>query len=155
MLRLRAHLNPRARGKPLMSACPNCGAIPGQSDRYCNTCGTLLAPPAAAQQASSPSPYGAPPPPAQPAYAGSPQAQWGGPTPMPLPTRCHLGHEIAPGQNYCVQGHPLALEGVQFAGSPQPYAGQPVASYGPQGYAAPSAQQPSAPYPSPHSGPSP
>lgn len=132
-----------------MSACPNCGAIPGQSDRYCNTCGTALFQQPAAPQAPSPSPYGAPPSPVPAAYGGPqqgpPQGHWGGPTPFPAPTRCQLGHDIAPGQNYCAQGHPLALEGVQFAGNAQPYPPQPPVGYA-QGYAAP---YPSQGYPAP------
>ncbi len=122
-----------------MNACPNCGAVPRPNDRYCNTCGTpLVQPPAAAQPAPSPSPYGAPPAPAPQGYGASPQAPPRGQPGGPAPTRCQLGHEIAPGQNYCPQGHPLALEGAQFAGNaPPPYAAQSGPNYG--GYPAPPA----------------
>jgi hypothetical protein len=134
MLRLRAYLNTRARGRPvLMSACPNCGAIPRPNDRFCNTCGTPVAP-----QAPSPGAYGAPPQPAAPGYAPAPQAGWGA---SPAPARCQLGHDIAPGQNYCAQGHPIALDGVQFAGNAQPaYPAQ--AGYGAQAYAQPAPAYP-------------
>ena len=122
-----------------MSACPTCGAIPRPNDRYCNTCGRPVLP----QQGQNPAPYGAPPPQAAPpqGYASAPPAAplaapWGG---QPAaPARCQLGHDIAAGQNYCSQGHPIALEGVQFAGNPQPYGAPPpgpaAAPY--QGYAA-------------------
>jgi hypothetical protein len=122
-----------ARKALLMSACPNCGAIPRPNDRFCNTCGT----PVPVPQAQAPGAYGAPPAPAAQGYAPAPQGQWGGQG----PARCQLGHEIAPGQNYCREGHPIALEGVQFAGNAQPgqYQGQPGqgAGYGGQGYAPP------------------
>jgi FHA domain-containing protein len=132
-----------------MSACPNCGAIPRPNDRYCNTCGTPVAAPPAPPQAQNPSAYGAPPAPPPP-YGNPPQAQWG--APPPAPSRCQLGHEIGPGQNYCVQGHPIALEGVQFAGNAQPPYAQPGApSYGgqAQGYAA------APPYPGGYAAPAP
>ncbi len=119
-----------------MNACPNCGAIPRPNDRFCNTCGTPVALPPGGPQAQNPSPYGAPPPPPPPppGYGNPPQAQWGA---QPAPSRCQLGHEIAPGHNYCAQGHPIALEGVQFAGNPPapPYGAQP-GGYGGGGYAA-------------------
>jgi pSer/pThr/pTyr-binding forkhead associated (FHA) protein len=112
--------------------------------------------PPGAPQAQNPPPYGAPPPPPPPPpYGNPPQAQWG--APPPAPSRCQLGHDIAPGQNYCPQGHPIALEGVQFAGNaPPPYAQQPGA-YGGQGYAAPPypggyAQQPPPPAPPQYGG---
>jgi hypothetical protein len=116
-----------------MSACPNCGAIPRPNDKFCNTCGTPVPGPQGQNQGA----YG--PPAAAPAYA-PPQAQWGGQQGGQGPARCQLGHEIAPGQNYCMQGHPIALEGVQFAGNPQqqPYGGQP--GYGGQPYAQPAPQ---------------
>ncbi len=143
-----------ARKASLMNACPNCGAIPGQYDRFCNSCGTALtAPPAAAQAAPNfaanadsaspalaPTAFGGPP-----VMQGPPQGQWGAPTPA-APTRCQLGHDIAAGQNYCAQGHPLALDGVHFAGTGPPYPAPPVASYG---YPAPPVQ----PYPDQRSPP--
>src|SRR5580658_6483043 len=116
----------------LMSACPNCGAIPRPNDRFCNTCGR----PVAAQPGQAPAAYGAPPQPAPPMPQGYAPAPLPAPQqPVPPwgaqaggPPRCQLGHEIAPGQNYCSQGHPIALEGVQFAGNPQPYGAQAVPS---------------------------
>jgi FHA domain len=127
-----------ARKALLMSACPNCGAIPRPNDRFCNTCGT----PVPAPQAQNPAAYGAPPPPAPgQGYQQQPQqqGQWG----AGQNARCQLGHEIAPGQNYCREGHPIALDGVQFAGNAQPGYPQGQQSYGGQGYAQPAA----APYP--------
>jgi hypothetical protein len=124
-----------------MSACPNCGAIPRPNDKFCNTCGT----PVPVGQGQNPGAYGAPPAPA-PGYA-PPQAQWQ-PQGGQGVARCQLGHEIAPGQNYCMQGHPIALEGVQFAGNPQQqgygqqpgYGGQQP-GYGAQPYAQPAPPQ--------------
>jgi hypothetical protein len=53
-----------------------------------------------------------------------------------------MGHDIAPGASYCAQGHPIALDQMQFgapAGAPQGYAPPPAASpYG----APPPPQQP-------------
>src|ERR1019366_4096129 len=43
------------------------------------------------------------PPPQSPQYGGAPVA------------RCQMGHEIAPGASYCAQGHPIALDQMQFA----------------------------------------
>jgi hypothetical protein len=34
---------------------------------------------------------------------------------QPAAARCQLGHEIAPGASYCPQGHPIALDQMQFA----------------------------------------
>jgi hypothetical protein len=46
-----------------------------------------------------------------------------------------MGHEIAPGASYCAQGHPLALDQMQFANDP--YAASP-GGYAPQpGFGAP------------------
>jgi hypothetical protein len=45
-----------------------------------------------------------------------------------------MGHEIAPGASYCAQGHPIALEQMQFANDPYAAAG----GYAPQpGFGAP------------------
>jgi hypothetical protein len=116
-----------------MSACPNCGAIPKPNDRFCNTCGTPVRP----QQGQPAAAYGAPaPPPAVPpqgyGQAPAPPPPWG--AQPALPSRCQQGHEIAAGQNYCSQGHPIALEGVQFAGNPQPYVVDPRAQQGSGAY---------------------
>ena len=83
-----------------MNPCPNCGANPRPTDKFCNTCGTPIV--------ASPAP---------PAAQFSASAGWGTPPPAP---RCQMGHEVPPGQNYCPQGHPIALEQVQFAPSGQP-----------------------------------
>jgi hypothetical protein len=32
--------------------------------------------------------------------------------------RCQAGHDIAPGGSYCAQGHPIALDQMQFANDP-------------------------------------
>lgn len=62
--------------------------------------------------------------------------------------RCQMGHEIAPGQSYCMHGHPIALDAMGFGadaygqqhgyGQPQanPY-GQPPAYAPQQGYGQP------------------
>jgi len=117
-----------------MNPCANCGATPRPSDKFCNTCGTPVV--AAAPPQAAPSAYGG-------------GGGWGA-APPPAP-RCQMGHEVPPGQNYCPQGHPIALEQVQFAppapqyGQPQqsaPYAAAPYAQAG--GGAQP--QQPPANY---------
>jgi hypothetical protein len=64
-----------------------------------------------------------------------------------------MGHEIAPGASYCAQGHPLALDQMQFGADP--YGGQ-----GGQGGYAPPPQQgfgapPAAPYGAPPAPPPP
>jgi hypothetical protein len=150
------------------AACPQCGAIANPNDRFCNTCGNPLqrpgqpgpqaapAQPAYAQPAAPPpQPYGQPqyapqgypqqPPQAQPQYA--PQGA--------RPARCQLGHEIMPGMSYCAQGHPIALDAMQFAGDPNaPYAQQPQAQPQPgQGYPGYGGQPQAAPqYPAPAQG---
>jgi hypothetical protein len=53
-----------------------------------------------------------------------------------------MGHEIAPGASYCLQGHPIALDQMQF--SNDPYGGQ---GGQPQGYAPPPASPYGAPPP--------
>ena len=73
------------------------------------------------------------------------------------PARCQMGHDIAAGASYCAQGHPIALDAMQFA--QDAYGAPPAAGgYGapPQGYSAqPPAQPPpqqqyyGAPQPSP------
>jgi hypothetical protein len=132
-----------------MSACPQCGTVAKPSDKFCNVCGTPIA--QAGEPGVQPPPYGAPPPaygapPAPPpAYAPPPAAGGFAPAPgfqppgpggfqPPAPApgfggapaaggpRCQMGHDIAPGASYCAQGHPIALDQMQFA--PDPYAGQ-------------------------------
>jgi len=79
--------------------------------------------------------------------------------------RCQMGHEISPGSSYCAQGHPIALDQMQFANDgygpppgfgaqpPQPAYGTPApAPYGapqPQAYAPPPPQPVYAPPPQP------
>lgn len=100
-----------------MSACSQCGTVVKPGDKFCNVCGTPIrtsasgVPGAAGAGPTFNSPGAQPPPPpygAQPAY-GAPPAQ---------PARCQLGHEIPPGASYCAQGHPIALDQIQFANDP-------------------------------------
>ncbi len=92
-----------------MNPCPQCGAIPQPSDKFCNICGTPVVAPG----------YGAPaqggfPPPAQGGFGAPPQGAYGAPPGQP-PLRCQMGHDIAPGQSYCPHGHPIALDAMPFA----------------------------------------
>ena len=137
-----------------MSACAQCGTIANPTDKFCNTCGAPVnrAPAQPAQAApppQAPGQYGAPPPappqygqfgapPPQAAQYGQPPPQqgFGPPPPQAGPSRCQLGHEIAPGASYCPQGHPIALDAMQFANQPQN-----------QAYGAPPPQQAYAPQP--------
>jgi hypothetical protein len=157
------------------AACPQCGAIANPNDRFCNTCGNPL------QRPGQPGAAAAPPAPAQPAYAQPPPQQqpYGQPQyppqgypqtqqpPQPQqpyavparPTRCQLGHEIMPGMSYCAQGHPIALDAMQFASDPNaPYAQPPPQAQPPppQGYPGYGAQPPGPPpqqhYPAPAQG---
>ena len=159
-----------------MSACSQCGTVAKSTDKFCNVCGTPLPQP------------GAPPAPhAQPGYAAPPQG-YAAPSPGPSPggggapgARCQLGHDIAPGASYCPQGHPIALDQMQFAsggyggaagpgygqggapayaptplpgggyGAPHPQAGFAPTAAAPQGYAPPQPQY--APVPAPGFGP--
>lgn len=128
-----------------MSACSQCGTVVKPGDKFCNVCGT----PIRAGTSGSPagphyaaggglSPYASPSASPPPAY---------GPTPggSSAPARCQLGHEISPGASYCAQGHPIALDQMQFA--PDAYG----AGYGPpaglQPFPGPKA--PSGAYPAP------
>jgi hypothetical protein len=43
---------------------------------------------------------------------------------MPPAARCAMGHEIAPGTAYCVQGHPAAVDPTQM--SADPFGGGPA-----------------------------
>ncbi len=143
------------------SACSQCGAIANPTDRFCNTCGSPLnrqapqpAQPAQAAPAPQPAPppaYGAPPPQYAPqAYAPPQAAQPQAAPPQAAPqyggqvARCQLGHEIAQGASYCAQGHPIALDAMQFANDPNAYARQQQQQLqqqqaAPQGYGAPAA----------------
>ncbi len=94
-----------------MNPCPQCGAIPQPSDKFCNICGTPTGSPG----------FGAPagggfPPPAQPQqHFGAPPAGAYGAPGQPAPLRCQMGHDIAPGASYCPHGHPIALDAMPFA----------------------------------------
>ena len=94
-----------------MSACPQCGAAARPTDRFCNACGTPIT------RASTPA---APPAPAYGAPAQSPYSPpgYGAPAANPAAARCQMGHEIISGTSYCAQGHPIALEQMQFANDP-------------------------------------
>lgn len=105
-----------------MNPCPQCGATPQATDKFCNICGTPLA---AAPQAPA-AKYGAPPAPQPAAYGAAPP-------PAAASPRCQLGHEIAPGQSYCALGHPIALDAMPMANAG--YAPPPAPA--PQGYAPP------------------
>jgi pSer/pThr/pTyr-binding forkhead associated (FHA) protein len=120
-----------------MTACPQCGTVAKPNDKFCNTCGLPL-------------PGGAPmggfgPPPQQGGFAPPPQqGGFGAPQgfqPPPGaggapagPARCQMGHEIAPGASYCNQGHPIALDAMQFAndqyGGGGAFGGPPPPQYG-------------------------
>ena len=95
-----------------MNPCPQCGAIPQPSDKFCNICGTPVVAPG----------YGAPaqggfPPPGQGGFGGPPGGAYGAPPQQQpqAPLRCQVGHEIAPGASYCPHGHPIALDAMPFA----------------------------------------
>jgi hypothetical protein len=135
-----------------MSACSQCGTVVKPGDKFCNVCGTPIraaaAPPAAPAYGASPAqpPY---PPPAQAGPGG-----YGPPAAGPAPAHCQLGHEIAPGASYCAQGHPIALDQMQFAndaynvGYGQTPAAQPFP--GPRAASSPYATPPPPPaYPAP------
>ena len=116
-----------------MNPCPQCGAIPQPSDKFCNICGTPVVAPG----------YGAPaqggfPPPAQGGFGAPPANAYGAPPGQP-PLRCQMGHDIAQGQSYCPHGHPIALDAMPFANDQYGSGG----SYGqqPGGFGAPPPQQ--------------
>lgn len=126
-----------------MNPCPQCGAVPQASDKFCNICGTPVgAPPAHADPRQAQGGYAQPPQ----GFGASPAPAYGAP---PAPLRCQMGHDIAPGASYCAHGHPLALEAMPFAndqyggghpqGAPAPGFGAPQQGYGApaQGYGAP------------------
>ena len=117
-----------------MNPCPQCGAIPQPTDKFCNICGTPTSPPGFGAPAGGGFPppqgqgFGAPPPP--------PAGMYGAPG-QGAPLRCQMGHDIAPGQSYCAHGHPIALDAMPFANDQ--YGG----GYGqqPGGFGAPPPQQ--------------
>src|SRR4051812_10227734 len=97
-----------------MNPCPQCGAIPQPSDKFCNICGTpVVVPQGFGGQQGFPPPqqggFGGQPPAA--AYGAPPGGgQQGG-----APLRCQMGHEIAPGASYCPHGHPIDVNAMPFA----------------------------------------
>jgi hypothetical protein len=96
-----------------MNPCPQCGAIPQPSDKFCNICGTpvvLGAPPGYAAPAPG---FGAPP--QQGGFGAPPPGAYGAPPGQGAPLRCQMGHDIAPGASYCPHGHPIALDAMPFA----------------------------------------
>lgn len=106
------------------------------------------APPPPAQFGAPPPGFGAPPPGfgGPPPGFGGPPPGFGGPPPgapqgAPSGQRCQMGHDIAPGASYCAQGHPIALDQMQFgapAGAPAAFGAPPASPYG----APPPPQQP-------------
>jgi hypothetical protein len=121
-----------------MNPCPQCGAIPQATDKFCNICGTPVAPPGYGAQ-----PQGGFPPPNQ---GFAPPAAYGAPPAGGAPLRCQMGHEIAPGASYCPLGHPIALEAMPFAndqygGYPQQQGGFGAPPPQQQGFGAPPPQQ--------------
>jgi hypothetical protein len=138
-----------------MSACSQCGTVVKPTDKFCNVCGSPIArPPTAAGTGSAgptagpsagpaayaatavPPTYGSERERSEVPYAPTPAAA-AYPSASQGPARCQMGHEIAPGGSYCAQGHPIALDQMQFANDPYAggYGGQPQGGYGgqPQG----------------------
>jgi FHA domain len=96
-----------------MNPCPQCGAIPQASDKFCNICGTPVAPPAFGGGAGGAG--GGFPPPGNQGFGQPPPAAYGAPPQGGAPLRCQMGHDIAPGASYCPHGHPIALDAMPFA----------------------------------------
>ncbi len=135
-----------------MSACSRCGTVAKATDKFCNVCGTPLARTGASNAPPAPSPQYAQNPP--PGAAGVGYAQTQAPPPpggVGSIARCQMGHEIAPGASYCVQGHPIALDQMQFSNEPS-YGGGPPQGYGQPGgpgFGGPPAHSPSGGYGAP------
>jgi FHA domain len=137
-----------------MSACSRCGTVAKAADKFCNVCGTPLARTGASNAPPPASPQYAPAPPPGAAGVGYAQTQAPPPPGVGSIARCQMGHEIAPGASYCVQGHPIALDQMQFSNEPS-YGGGPPQGYpqtggagyggpqggGPAGYGAPQPPQ--------------
>lgn len=139
-----------------MNPCPQCGAIPQPSDKFCNICGTPVVAGAPPGFGPPPGAFGAPPPQAG-GFGAPPPGAYGAPPGQAAPVRCQMGHDIAPGASYCPHGHPIALDAMPFANdqyggygqqpqqggfgqAPPGYGGQP--QYGaPGGFGAPPQQQ--------------
>ncbi len=134
-----------------MSACSRCGTVAKATDKFCNVCGTPLAR-TGASNAPPPQPaaqYGAPPQGAAgvgfaQTQAPPPQSPQQGGFGVGSIARCQMGHEIAPGASYCVQGHPIALDQMQFSNEPS-YGGGAPQGYSPPGAPAYGAQPGAAP----------
>jgi hypothetical protein len=128
-----------------MSACSRCGTVAKATDKFCNVCGTPLARTGASNAPPPASPQYAPTPPPGAAGVGYAQTQAPPPGGAASIARCQMGHEIAPGASYCVQGHPIALDQMQFSNEPS-YGGGPPQAYGQPGgsgaYGAPPAGPP-------------
>ena len=135
-----------------MSACSQCGTVAKATDRFCNVCGTPLARGSAENVPAAPPPQYAPTPaPSPAANYGAPPGQGGQyqpPGAQPV-ARCQMGHEIPPGASYCVQGHPIALDQMQFSndayGGGQGYSPQQPAQQQPP-YGAPQQRPSASPY---------
>ena len=112
-----------------MNPCPQCGAVPQTSDKFCNVCGFSLGPSPFGAPPGQGGGFGAPPaqgggfgvPPAQGGGFGAPPPQYGGAqpgygaAPQQAAMRCQMGHDIPPGASYCPHGHPIALDSMPFA----------------------------------------
>ena len=110
-----------------MSACSRCGTVAKATDKFCNVCGTPLArtgasnaPPAPVRPSTHPRPHRAPRASATRRRRLLRRTRRGSAS----IARCQMGHEIAPGASYCVQGHPIALDQMQFSNEPS-YGGGP------------------------------
>jgi hypothetical protein len=133
-----------------MSACSRCGTVAKATDKFCNVCGTPLARTGASNAPPAPPPQYAPTPPPGAAGVGFAQTQAPPPGGVGSIARCQMGHEIAPGASYCVQGHPIALDQMQFSNEPS-YGGGPPQGYGQPGgaFGGPPAHSPSGGYGAP------
>jgi hypothetical protein len=116
-----------------MSACPQCGAAARPTDKFCNACGAPIprASTPAAQAPGAPA-YG--PPGHSPFAPAGAAPAFGAPPGRAAQARCQMGHDIPPGASYCPQGHPIALDQMQFAGDayagPGGFGGPPPGAYG-------------------------
>src|SRR4051794_8847215 len=135
-----------------MNPCPQCGAIPQASDKFCNICGTPVVLGAPPGFGAPPQQGGFGPPPQQGGFGAPPPGAYGAPPGQGAPLRCQMGHDIAPGASYCPHGHPIALDAMPFANDqygggygqqPQPGFGAPPQ----QGFGQPPPQQYGAPAP--------
>lgn len=99
-----------------MNPCPQCGAIPQPSDKFCNICGTPVVMGGAPQGfgGQQPAGFGAPPP-QQGGFGAPPPNAYGAPPGQGAPLRCQMGHDIAQGASYCPHGHPIAVDAMPFA----------------------------------------